>query len=282
MNKRNTNIIFRLRTLGAFLVLVFLSTSINAQIKKGDKMFNKFEYEKALTAYEIEYNDNATANPYLTRRIGMTYRHLGDIESSAIWFKRTLDLDQSNKLDYLYYAESLKYLKEYDKSMEYYQLYASLDPNDHRANEHLLNPNYYQQLLSDTLQFTVKRLKMNNENAAFGITKYKDQYLFSSTGAPNPEVTQNYNVFDVNPYLDIFSANRMEDAEFVDVERVKGEVNSKFHDGPIAFDESRSQLYVTRNNVKRGRATKDNTGRVNLKVYVFDELEGGEWSEGTD
>ncbi|MFT4662168.1 MAG: outer membrane protein OmpA-like peptidoglycan-associated protein, partial [Patiriisocius sp.] len=42
------------------------------------------------------------------------------------------------------------------------------------------------------------------------------------------------------------------------------------------------QLYVTRNNVKRGRATKDNTGRVNLKVYVFDELEGGEWSEGTD
>lgn len=260
-----------------FLILISLSSM--AQIKKGDKLFSKFEYEKALAAYEKAYNEEASANPYLTRRIGLTYRNLGDIESSAIWFKRTLDLDQSNSLDFLYYAEALKFIEEYDKSIEYYSKYSEKAPADRRALAHLQDPEYYKKLLVDTIAYSVKHLKMNNDNAMFGITKYKDGFLFSSTGTPNPEVTQNYSIFDENPYLDIYSARVNNDYELVDVAKLEGNVNSKYHDGPIAYDHSRKQLYVTRNNIKRGRPVKDEKGRVNLKIYVFDETEDGKWSK---
>ncbi len=282
MKLRNTNTINKLRRLGAVMLFSLIVMGGFAQIKKGDKMFSKFEYEKALFAYEKEYNSESTPNPYLTRRIGLTYRKLGDIESSAIWFKRTLDLDQTNNTDYLYYAEALKYLKEYEKSIEYYKIYSEKVPNDSRALEHLVDDRFYEKLLTDTSQFTINRLKMNSEIASFGITKYRDKYLFSSTGTPNPEVTQSYGIFEDNPYLDIFTAKKDENSEFIDVLRLEGEINSKYHDGPICYDNVNGQLYVTRNNVKRGRPVKDAVGKVNLKIYIFDELEDGKWSNGEE
>lgn len=44
-------------------------------------------------------------------------------------------------------------------------------------------------------------------------------------------------------------------------------INTKFHEGPVSFNEDMSRMYFTRNNLVNGKTVKDANGKIQMKIY---------------
>lgn len=268
------------RILSLTAISLFLWGNLNAQdnnmlLSKGDKLTDKFKYEDALYFYETA-NSLEPNDPNITRRIASTYRKLGELQESKQWYQKTLEMDTSNPEDMLYYAEALKSLQQYDESIMWYAKYAGMVPEDSRAQSHISDPYYHIDLHLDSLKYRIKPLQINATAPAFGVCRFGEQYLFSSSGI-NPDYEIGSTEFMADPYLDIFVCEKDLNDEFILANKLEGEINSKYHDGPVFFDENYMEMFITRNNVRNGKPQRDENGNVNLKI-VSSTLVGNEWT----
>jgi outer membrane protein OmpA-like peptidoglycan-associated protein/tetratricopeptide (TPR) repeat protein len=258
-----------------FLMLIIPLLGV-AQIKKGDYFFENYEYGYALMAYEFAYNEQLIQNPLVARKIAVTHRMLGNMKESMVWYKKALNKDDSSAIDMLYFAEALKYEGEYDEAIKWYRKYNLRIPDDRRAAYQLENPEFLKDFYKDSADYKIKSLRVNTPNQEFGITKCNSKYLISYVGVANPELGEKYNrkAREQDMYLDVYSFSRTSDNELVLEDWVDGGVNSKFHDGPVSFSKATGELFITRNNVEKGKPVLDQNGKVNLKLYVS-KLDGG-------
>lgn len=264
------------------LTLVVLCGNVvlaqKSDLERGNKYFDKFDFGQALEMYELAY-EHEKDNPELTRRIGLCLRRLGGIDQSAEWFKKTLDLDDSTPTDMLHYAEALKSKEDYTLSVFWYARYAMMEPEDQRAQSHIRDPKYFHDLQADSLKYFVKKLEVNTDQPSFGVSKYGDGYLFSSAGVSNLASGEDY--AEGLSYLDLYVCEKDARDEFVQISPIKGDINSKYHDGPAYYDPSTETIYVTRNNIKNGRPVLDKNGNVNLKIYEAHKDEN-QWDDIKD
>ena len=252
-----------------------LAQETSLEEEEGDKHLQVFAFEKAIGQYIIAYKTDST-NYILTRKIADAHRRKGDLSGSAPWYKRTLELDSSINEDLLYYAEALKTLAKYDESLIWYEKYNKLQPKDDRAQNHLVGSDKYLELEEDENHYLVKKLDFNNRKPAFGVTKFREKLVFSATGLEGQKNNKT-NPWNDLPYLDIFESNLDEKHQAVDIQPIS-KINSKYNDGPAHYNDASSTMFVTRNNMKKGKPVKDKTGAVNLKIYSSTVTEG-EWSE---
>ncbi len=242
-----------------------------ALMDKGDKAFDKFNYEQAMYFYETAYESSPT-DPAITRKIANTYRRMGQLNMSAEWYRKTLELDPTNAQDMLFYAEALKSLEQYDEAIYWYENYDKLIPNDSRAKSHLHDKFYYKDLFADTLRYDMKRQRINNNMPVISAALFEDEkILVSAINLDNTKAGED------NPFLDVYLCEFSKDEELINPIKLDKKVNSKYHDGPAFYSFSQHTLYITRNNVKGGRPVRDKNGNVNLKIYEAN-YENGQWS----
>jgi len=251
------------------LLALFVAILGQAQVKKGDVFFDQFEYGLALEAYEWAYHEKHVQNPFLTRKIALSHYMLGNMKEAKDWYERTLHRDQTNPLDMLHFAEALKYDKDYSEAMRWYKRYNEAIPDDRRAVHHLENENYVSELLQDSAFYELKRLGMNTGKPEFGICKTHEGYLYSAVGVVNPELGSKYHKGEKESslYMDVYLCTRDAENELEFVREMGEAVNSTFHDGPVAWNPQNKDLYITRNNERKGKPVIDSQGKVNLKIY---------------
>lgn len=261
------------------LSLLFLLTlSVFAQRKatgRADKLFDKFNYAEALDEYLYTLQSDS-ADVHNNRMIGLCFRKLGLIEKSTEWFERVIDLSAAEPEDKLHYAEGLRASGAYDRAVFWYRRFSYDRPNDGRANRHLSNPMYYNNLLADSLRYTLTHLDINTDKPSFGMGSMNDRCVFSSAGVKG--YTGKSHSDSELAFLDIYVCDLDDAGEIIHAEPLTGAVNSRFHDGPAAFDATTQTMYVTRNNMKGGRPVYDKSGTANLKIYSF-ELVNDAWKE---
>ena len=247
--------------------------------EKGDKALDNFELEDALYFYQMAHEkDDESAR--LTRKIARVFRQLGALEESSEWYARTLALDASNPEDMLYYAEALKILERYEEAIIWYKKYLFQKPSDSRAQSHVANTRYYRELLADSMRYEFKKLGVNTDRPAFGVCAMEGKMLFSAS-AVSPLFSADGNTGEDDPFLDVFMASIGDNMELTDVTSLEGDVNSRYHDGPVTFDPETREILVTRNNMKNGRPVRDKKGNVNLKIYAS-ALAGGTWQKASE
>lgn len=266
----------------ACAVLMLCSIGVFAQSpieEKGDKALDKFELEDALYFYQMAH-EQGDESARLTRKIALVYRQLGALETSADWYSRTLALDASNPEDMLYFAEALKILERYEEALSWYKKYLFERPDDSRAQSHVANTRYYRELLADSMRYEFKKLGVNTDRPAFGVCAMDGKMLFSAASI-SPTFSATGETGEDDPFLDVFVATIGENMELTQVSPLEGEVNSKYHDGPVTFDPETREILVTRNNMKNGRPVRDKKGNVNLKIYAT-ALAGDRWLKATE
>ncbi len=265
-----------LKIVAVLTLFISIGLESDAQVKRGDFFFEKFEYGQALEAYQFAYKEQHVQNPYILRKIALTHRMLGNMNESYEWYKRTIHRDQSNYLDFLYYAEALKYKKKYKEAKKFYNKYNKKVPGDRRAILHLENLNYVEELHRDSIYYSVTPLGMNTDKPEFGLTKYEDGYLYSAVGVVNPELGEGiYSKDEVQVmYLDVYHASIDGDGELHVGKPMNSEINSKYHDGPVHYDAVNKELIITRSNVHKDKPVLDSKGNVNLKLYSSKRVNG--------
>ncbi len=258
------------------LFISLLGTGQSAPLMdKGDKAFDKFEFQQALYFYETAL-EMTPSDPEITRKIATTYRRMGQLAVSADWYRKTIELDASKADDLLYYAEALKNLQQYDDAIYWYEMYDKVKPGDSRALSHLMDRNYFLDLKADTARYAMKSFKLNNEFPVIGVTLFENEKLLVS--AVNMDKGKQS---EMSPYLDVFTCDFNGQKEIEHPVRLDKKVNSKYHDGPAFYSFAEHKLYITRNNIRNGKPVRDKNGNVNLKIYAA-SYENGAWASAQE
>ncbi|MUP43963.1 flagellar motor protein MotB, partial [Gramella aestuarii] len=109
----------------------------------------------------------------------------------------------------------------------------------------------------------------------FGVFVKDDKVYFVSARAEGVDVKEKTYAWNGEPFLDIYVMDKASGT----VTPIKGEINTKLHDGPAVISPDGSTIYFTRNNYlgkKEGKRDKDKTNH--LKLYTASASSEG-WNE---
>lgn len=246
-------------------------TAQNRDTKAADKHYDRLEYTEAIEDYE-RLIARGKADSYVYERLANSYYNINDTEKAATYYKRIMD-DSDVDAEAVYnYAQSLKANGDFAASNDAMKKFAGMKPRDKRAVEFMKNPNYIPGLLNSTPQYTVENAgDINSEFSEFGGTMSGNTMFFSS--ARNTS-RRDYGWND-QPFLDIYAAN-WTDGTIGSAELIPGDVNTKFHEGTVAFSADGNRIYFDRNNYYKGKYKKDEDGVNQLNLYSA-ELVNGKW-----
>ena len=135
------------------------------------------------------------------------------------------------------------------------------------------DPESYNRIIQDTANFELKFLKANTPQQDFGPVRYGESIVFTSSRPQTAPIKREWN-WTGTPYLDLFTAEVDSLGDFIDVQALEGPFNSKYHDGPIAFNEAGDLAVFTRN----VGSDEGDEGALNFQLF-FSKKVDGKWTK---
>ena len=120
--------------------------------------------------------------------------------SEAIkWYKKAVET-KAQPETYYRYAQSLKGNKNYKEANKQMDIFASMLPNDPRAIEHKLNPNYVPSLIEKEKLFDVLATDINSTGQSdFGAVLSNDNILYFVSTRNSSSKTDKWNNQPIYP-----------------------------------------------------------------------------------
>lgn len=126
-------------------------------------------------------------------------------------------------------------------------------------------------------QYTVKNAKINTQSSDFGTAFFgKDKVVFAS---PKQGFTLNREENTSQPFLDLYIGEVTEDGQIVKKQKLKGDINSKYHEGMVSFTKDMKTVYFSANNyIKKKKNKEKNKSTKYLQLFKASVTEDGEWT----
>lgn len=266
----NKNIIL----VGLFLLGVsFGLTAQTGKIKKADKSFEGYSYKKSLERFE----GVTDKTPEMYRKMAASYFNVGDYDSAELNYAQLIATEEKTAEDVLNYAQVLKVNKKYALATQKMEEYKVMLASDTRVKDHLADKNYYEKLKVDAGRFKIDTLSINTKQEDFGPAFYKDQVVFASSREGVKSIRRKWN-WNGLPFLNIYVADKGEDAQLSGAKQFKKSFNKKYHEGPVSFNEDGTYMVFTRNNYKE----KSSDDVVKLQLFSSQLEEGDKWGEAKE
>ncbi len=189
-----------------------------------------------------------------------------------IWgtvFSQTKQLEKLNEAfnDYAFVDTEAEYTEVINNSNDYYSRVLN------EKNEH--------SLLLDSLTFKKKKsknfilsiLNINSRYSDYAPSFHQEELVFSSSRDVN-RVTKSFDAFNNQPFLDLYAASKGTDKQRI--KKLKGKINSKFHESSPVFSSDGKTVYFTRNNYSNKKSKTSTEGNVLLKIYKAN-YQDGKW-----
>ena len=127
-------------------------------------------------------------------------------------------------------------------------------------------------------KYTIKNINVNTKSADFGTAYFgTDSVVFSS---PRSKRSLIRNIWKPNeqPYLDLYVGKIGDGGEIEGKRKVKGAVNTRFHEAIVAFTNNMKTVYYTGNNNYQNVVRNDTTGTLRLQLYKAAVTADGAWA----
>jgi len=275
----NNKILISVACLLMFFIQLQTGNAQSAKLKKANELFNNFAYIDAIKLYE-EIAGSGKLTMEIAKQLAEAYRRIGNSEQSEIWYKMVIDLGSSNPVDYYYYSEALKSNKKYKESEKWIAKFKQFSITDSRMHREIEALSKGKLAIADSNTVEIIRLNINSKFSDFSPVYYNNKIMFAS--AREKSGTGKVYVWDKQPYIDLYTADKAPDLQLSNVQPFSIQINTPFHEGPATFNESANIIYFTRNNMKtNGKLVKSNDKTTNLKIYMS-VLIGGLWSNNKE
>jgi len=120
--------------------------------------------------------------------------------------------------------------------------------------------------------FELQSVDFNTSNSDFGgYINPKENRVYFLSSKRGAQFIKHRSSRDENSFLDVYKANTNAARELGNVSKVGG-VNTKYHEGPLAFSPDGLQVYFTRSS-----EGKDKDGLQRLKIFISDVDENGDF-----
>ena len=247
--------------------------------KKADALYNSFSFVNAIDVYKEMLVHNYNVD-YAKRRLADSYAMLRDPENASVYYKDVVKQDKIEPEYYLNYALALRALKKYEESEVWINKYKETGVVDSRIQKILKDKNFIANVFQIKPQFFSKEVPFNSELSDFGAFEQNGVILFASSRDKGVGIKRTYS-WNQQPFLDLFQTNR-NGVVFTEVEKIKGDVNTKFHEGQISISKDGKTMFFTRNNYNNGKEGKDTEGTNNLKIYRAELDKNNKWITTTE
>lgn len=254
--------------------------SKNAKVERAKRYMKDLNYIGAIEILNgvLAQEDNAEAKINLAE----CYRKVSDTENAEFIYGQVVRLPEAQPIHYLYYGEMLQRNGKCDLAKEWYAKFAEAVPEDARG-QYLNKACAYEEELKNKNAgiYEVKRTAFNSTFDDFGATFYKDGIVFASERDKSTMIKRSHS-WTGNPFLDLyFVPFKKKDTElsYGRVEKFSNDINSKYHDAVVTFNDKQEVVFFTRNNYSGGKSGKDDEGVMRLKVFTAKKKGNGWGSE---
>ncbi|HBS11962.1 MAG TPA: flagellar motor protein MotB [Flavobacteriaceae bacterium] len=126
-------------------------------------------------------------------------------------------------------------------------------------------------------KYTIQNLEINTEQSEFGTAFHgTDKLVFA---APRRGFRVIRDVWEPNGqrFLDLYEGDISEDGTVTNKRKLKGQVNSRYHEASVTFSKDGQTVYFTRDNYYNKKLGKDKLGHTNLAMFKASVNKKGEW-----
>ena len=248
-------------------VVLMVNLSVFAQYgkqKKADTLFNKFSFVKAANVYR-ELIENNYNKDYATRRLADCYSYLRDPRNAARYYKQVVEQPNVPVEYYYSYAQALRGVKDYKKSRIWLERFKDsggvINTTDFEKDV-----NFITSVFNAKQQYFLDRVRFNSKFSDFGAFEHDGKVYFASSRDEGVSVKRLYG-WNEQPFLDVYVAEVGTRRNVDHTAKLKGEVNSIYHDGPVTITKDGKTMYFSRNNLDDNGLSKDKRGISNMKIY---------------
>ncbi|WP_100615434.1 OmpA family protein [Confluentibacter citreus] len=264
----------KLKNYISICIVLFISMFSFAQSglqKKADNLFNKFSFYNAIEVYEelISKNYNSAYN---TRQLADCYAYLRNPETAVTYFKKVVE--QPNvPIEYYYkYSEALRGIKDYDESRIWMKKFKDAGGvlNDKKISE---DADFITAVFNAKQQYFFSEVKFNSKHSDFGAYE-RDGTIYFASSSDEGVSTKHVYGWNNQPFLDVYAIAKDSDTIIHHKSKIKGKINSNYHDGPLTISKDGQTLYFSRTNFIGNELKTDENGLSNLKIYKAILIEG--------
>lgn len=254
-------------------LLIFLTAlSLHAQRGKADKMFDRYDFYRAIPTYNKYLKKNPN-DQEARENLAYCYRMVKDYTNAEAWYSRVCKARNVNPDNRLFYAEALIANGKHKKAVPQLEMYLKERDWNTVAKSMLASAKDQEQYYQDSTLHYVSPVNINTPGPEFGPVIYKNTVIFASPSDRDKVV---YN-WTGDKFLDLWVAPYDGTYKLGEPVPMIGAVNSRYHEGGATFTPDGNEMYFTRNNYFRGKIKKDENRVVRLKSYKA-ELVNGKWS----
>lgn len=252
------------------LLLTLSTWSQEKRIAKGDKSFSEYSFVEARNIY-LEVVEKGYESADLYRKIADSYYFNAEMSKAVTWYEK-LNNKFKDEVDpeYLFrYSQCLKNVGRYDESDKIMEQFNALSSTDQRAEYFASTRDYLNFIEIQSGKFEIESLDINSKYSDYA-PSFKGETKLVFASAKPPKVTMQKVIHEWNElyFLDLYASEIGEDGKALSTpQKIKGKVNSMFHESSTTFTKDGLTMYFTRNNFTDKRLKSDSTGTTLLKMY---------------
>ncbi len=268
--KKNFGVLFFLLFWGA----VF---SQKKQFERANNAFKNYAFVEAREMY-LKALEKGNTSKELYEKLGDSYYFTGELEKAAQWYEvlqslypRLVTPEHQKRC-----FNSLKSIDNDNQKIEALPLlYASLDNNEVEVSNTTVDHDI--SLPKDkTISFIVDVLDINSKYSDYAPSFFKGNLVFASS-RNNNNFSTILHEWNNQPFLDLYTTNIGQHGE-QNITKLKGEINTKFHESSATFSKDRKTVYFTRNNYSKRKPKTNKKGTILLKIYRA-RYDKGKWGD---
>ena len=256
-------------------ILLFSACIGFAQMKKAENYFSKFDYAKAIPAYQKVANGNSADKQNAMIKLADCYRILNEYSKAENYYAQALSIGKVPTIVNYNYGNVLKSNNKYSEALSQYYVFLEDNENSKIAQNAVKSCQEIKYWESKPKEYEIKNIEsINTKRSEFCPVIINNKLIFVAEKI-NDIVDFEKSSTNNQPYLNIFSSE-IKNNEIKKSKLISKKVNSSFHDGPITFTENAKLAAYTRVNYI---VNKKNKSFVNRAKIYFSEVDGNSYSK---
>ena len=247
-----------------------------SHLQKGNKLFTSLAYSDAISEYEKAVKQNPSDAEAVVQ-LAHCYRLVNNSMEAEKWYAKAVTFNEAKPECMLYYTQALMSNGNYKEAEKWIQKYKESKGSNEEADKIILSLKNLNSLYLDSANYAIEKLSINSNHSDFGPVVYDNGLVFASA-RNRIEMVQRTHQWTGRPFYSIYYAKGA-DRIFKEPKIFTHSIMTKYNDGPVCFNKTGDELFVTRNNIENGKVKESENGIVKLKIFEY-KKSGNKWVGG--
>lgn len=280
MNKFTVTVLVLFFSLPGYAQTTDIANFFKSDLQKAEILYERKAYANAIELYQrvLDKNPNEARAKL---RIAESYTALNDPANAVRWYGEVIDQHDLEDHHFYSYAQSLSAVERYEEAKYWYQVYSQKATEDTRALKKIGFIDQIDFYKRDSALFYIEHLPFNSEKSDFAAVPFEEGLVFLS--ARDNDLFIKYKDAEgdgelTQARLDLYFT-AFNDTSYSQPTKFNQSINTRFHEGPLAFFHNSRKVIFTRNNYYHNKAGRSKDGQIKLKLYTTSRDENNNWTD---